>query len=177
MIISDEIFESFLCCKTKANLKCLGISDSDNPYTEWERKRCVDFRIQCVENLRTKYMASECAYNLSLSSQDLQDSQYHFLVDCTLQTPELHSNFHALERFSDGANEKLGHYIPIRFIPKLKITSNDKLLLAFDALVLADCFGKPSSIGKIIYGPDQKVAKVDLSRLTGTAKDFNTKIT
>ena len=176
MIISDEIFESFLFCKTKANLKYLGIIDSTNPYTEWERKRCVDFRMQCVENLRTKYIASECAYNLSLSSQGLQDSQYPFLVDCTLRTAELQSNFHALERFSESINEKHNPYIPIRFIPKSKTTPNDKLLLAFDAFVLTDCFGKPSPIGKIIYGPEQKVAKVDLGKFTAAAKDLIAKI-
>ena len=176
MIISDEIFELFLCCKTKAKLKILGNNNSPNPYTEWERKRCVEFRIQCIENLRTKYMASECAYNPLLSSQSLQDNQYRFLVDCTLRTAELQSNFHALERFSESINEKHNPYIPIRFIPKIKITPEDKLLLAFDALVLADYFGKPSPIGKIIYGTKQKVAKVDLSKLIETAKYLIAKI-
>ena len=176
MIISSEIFDAFLYCKIKANLKYLEISDSPSPYIEWERKHCVDFRMRCVENLQTKYDASECVYNMLLSPQVLKNSQYRFLVNCSLQTSELQANFHALERFSNCVDEKHNPYIPIRFIPKLKTTPNDKLLLAFDAFVLADCFGKPSPIGKIIYGPEQKVVKVDLSRLTETAKDLIAKI-
>jgi predicted RecB family nuclease len=176
MIISDEIFESFLYCKIKAHLKYLGISGSENYYAEWYRKFSDDFRKRCEDSLRDKYAECDFAYNMLLSPQVLKNSQYRLLVNCSLQTSELQSNFHALELFPDDVDEKYNPYIPIRFIPNLKTTQNDKLLLAFDALILADCFGKPSPFGKIIYSPEQKVAKVKLGGLTETTRDLLTTI-
>jgi len=53
-------------------------------------------------------------------------------------------------------------YIPVRFIPREKLTPDDKLLLAFDALVLSTIMRQAPPFGKIIHGSAYAVAKIPL---------------
>jgi hypothetical protein len=52
--------------------------------------------------------------------------------------------------------------MPVRLIPREKLTPQDKLVLAFDALVLAAATGHAPPVGKIIYGGAYAVANVKL---------------
>src|SRR6266566_1665424 len=56
-----------------------------------------------------------------------------------------------------------GYIIPIRCVPAEKITTHERLLLAFDALVLSQHFGKLPPFGKIIHGNKPIASKVTLS--------------
>ena len=51
-----------------------------------------------------------------------------------------------------------------------KLTRSDKLLLAFDALVLSEMLGRKVSLGKIIHGDNQATLKVNISALAGEVR-------
>jgi predicted RecB family nuclease len=55
--------------------------------------------------------------------------------------------------------------IPIRFIFTNKLTRDDKLLLAFDALVLTERIGREVNLGKIIHGDDHATCRVNTTAL------------
>src|SRR5262249_23307489 len=61
-------------------------------------------------------------------------------------------------------------FIPIRFVPGEKVTKQDKLLLAFDALVLWTVAGQAPLFGKIIHGCEQATAKVDVAGLMDSVR-------
>ena len=48
----------------------------------------------------------------------------------------------------------------IRFVPTNKLTRNDKLLLAFDALILSEVLGREVKVGRIIHGDSNTWMKV-----------------
>src|SRR5262245_17547042 len=52
-------------------------------------------------------------------------------------------------------------YMPIRCVPREKITTQGKLLVAFDALVIGTVTGQAPRFGKIIHGREQATAKVE----------------
>lgn len=56
-------------------------------------------------------------------------------------------------------------FIPIRFIFTNKLTRDDKLLLAFDALALAERLGSEVNLGKIIHGDDHATFRVKTATL------------
>ncbi len=70
----------------------------------------------------------------------------------TREAQELESNLHAIERIPSEGRGKPAQFIPIRFIWRNKLTKDDKLLLAFDAFVLAQAIGRDIPVGKIIHG-------------------------
>ncbi len=51
--------------------------------------------------------------------------------------PELESCVHAIERIPSAGRGKAAQFVPIRFIFRNKLTTDDKLLLAFDVFVLS----------------------------------------
>ncbi len=54
---------------------------------------------------------------------------------------------------------KPAQFVPIRFVFRNKLTQDDRLLLAFDALILSQLLGREVSLGKIIHGDDRGCAR------------------
>ena len=82
----------------------------------------------------------------------------------------LESRLHAVERVPSEGRGKPAQFIPIRFVFRNKLTKDDRLLLAFDALVLSQVLGREVSLGKIIHGDDHATLKVKTSALAGEVR-------
>ena len=82
----------------------------------------------------------------------------------------LESCLHAVERVPSEGRGKPAQFVPIRFIYRNKLTHDDRLLLAFDALVLSETLGREVSLGNIIHGDDHPTLKVKTSALTGEVR-------
>jgi predicted RecB family nuclease len=65
---------------------------------------------------------------------------------------------------------KPAQFVPIRFVFRNKLTRDDRLLLAFDALVLSQVLGREVSLGKIIHGDDHATLRVKTSALTSDVR-------
>jgi len=80
------------------------------------------------------------------------------------------SRLHAIERIPSEGRGKAAQFVPIRFIFRNKLTKDDKLLLAFDALVLSEVLGREVRLGKITHGDDHATLKVKTSALAGEVR-------
>lgn len=89
----------------------------------------------------------------------------------------MQSHLHALERLDSSGKTKHSSYVPVRFVPGEKLTKHDKLLLAFDALVVHAASGKMPSFGKIIHGSELRVAKVRVAELMKATRSVVRRIT
>jgi predicted RecB family nuclease len=87
------------------------------------------------------------------------------------------SPLHAVERIPSEGRGKAAQFIPIRFIFTNKLGKDDKLLLAFGALVLSQVLGREVSLGKIIHGDDHATLKVKTPALAGEVRTRLEKIT
>lgn len=175
MLITDEIFRAFLNCESKSYFRFLGEVGSQYEPIVWEKRRIDDFKQKCLVKLCSNFKGNECLLSVPFS-QILKLSKYRLVGDCVLQTQSLLSHLNALEHPNNPVKGKYGSFIPIRFFPNEKITKSDKLLLAFDALVLYTASGKLPQFGKIIHGNKQQVVKVDLVRLMEMTRAINSKI-
>jgi predicted RecB family nuclease len=75
----------------------------------------------------------------------------------------MQAHLHAVEWVAAPDKPHDSPYMPIRCVPREKITTQDKLLLAFDALVLWTVSDEAPRFGKIIHGRKQATAKVELA--------------
>jgi predicted RecB family nuclease len=82
----------------------------------------------------------------------------------------LESRLHAVERLPSEGRGNPAQFVPIRFVFRNKLTKDDRLLLAFDALVLSQMIGREVSLGKIIHGDDHVTLKVKTLALTAEAR-------
>lgn len=163
-LITEEIFQAFLKCKTKSHLKASGAVGPECEFADWQRRLLEDFKRKCCIQLRSNLREDECL-TATFPPEGLENSKYRLVIDCIVQAQEIQSHIHALERVPSPAKTKHNPYIPIRFVPSEKITQHDKLLIAFDALALFTASGKMPLFGKIIHGSEQKTVKVQLAGL------------
>jgi predicted RecB family nuclease len=80
--------------------------------------------------------------------------------------PSLVACLHAVERVPSAGRGKPTQFIPIRFVFTNKLTKDDRLLLAFDSLVLSEALGRDVAVGQIIHGDDHATLKAKTSALT-----------
>src|SRR5467141_1749617 len=141
MLITEDLFGAFADCKTKSFLKLIGTGADRSEFFGWQRCTLDDYKQRCSLRLQASCHGSDEYYIGSLSLEDLESTRYRVVIKCVLQAERVQSSIHALER-SASASRKLKLYIPIRFVPNEKIAKRDKLLLAFDALVISRALGE-----------------------------------
>jgi predicted RecB family nuclease len=129
-------------------------------------------------------------------TENLKAAKWRLAVDLVAQTPDsadspvhesppneethglgaprpeqlLESRLHAVERVPSEGRGKPTQFVPIRFVFRNKLTKDDRLLLAFDALVLSQVLGREVSLGKIIHGDHHATLKVKTSALAGEVR-------
>ena len=175
MLITDDIFHAFLQCETKAHLKLTGAVGDQRAFSEWERHLVEDYKRQCYRQWRADFGEAECLVGVALP-QDLDNSRCRLVMDCRVRTQEMQAHLHAVERVASPGKPNHSPYMPIRCVPREKITTQDKLLLAFDALVLWTVSGEAPRFGKIIHGRKQATAKVELAGWMDMAQTIVSKI-
>ena len=89
----------------------------------------------------------------------------------------MEAQVHAIERIPKAGRGRAALLIPIRFIANNKLSKDDKLLLAFDALVLSEALGCEIASGKIIHGDDHAAHKVNTAALAGQVRKLAEKAT
>jgi predicted RecB family nuclease len=176
MLITDDIFQAFLQCETKAHLKLTGAVGDQRAFSEWERHLVEDYKQQCYRQWRADCGEAACLVGVALP-QDLDNSRCRLAMDCTVRTQEMQAYLHAVERVASPSKPNDSPYMPIRCVPREKITRQDKLLLAFDALAIGTVSGQVPRFGKLIHGSEQAAAKVDLAGLMDMAQTIVSKIT
>ena len=174
MPVTEKTFEDFVNCKTKAHLNFLEASSAHYEFSEWQNKVFEDYAQKCRAKLCFSLNHDNYISNVSFTHNISVNHQLIF--NCFLETKEVQANIQALERL-EGSSSKSSSFVPIRFVPREKLNNNDKLLLAYDALVLSSISGNmPPQFGRIIHGAEQKIVKVGLSGLVKTAKSIIKKI-
>jgi len=149
--ITQEVFEAFLECPTKAYLKARSADSSDPALAEWQQRSRCEFRKNGWVRFRSIVPAAQL-YEGSPPLHTLKQRSYRLILNCNLTSQELQGSLDGLElapRATDGPH---GVYVPFRFVSNEKVSTNDKLLLAFDAYLLSHAGSKTPRVGKLIHG-------------------------
>lgn len=86
------------------------------------------------------------------------------------------SRLHAVERIPAKGPGKPAQFVPIRFVFKNKLDKYDKLLLAFDALVLSETVRRRVCLGKMIHGNSHSMLRVKIVALASEVRKHIEKI-
>lgn len=165
MKITSSIFDAGLKCLTKCFFRSLGEAATGNVYAEWVRTKSTSYHREGIKRIMAPAAHGECIRGLS-GTGNLKTAEWHFAVDFVASSKNLESNIHVLERIPSEWRGRSAQFIPIRFTFFNKLTRDDKLLLAFDALVLSEMLGLEVSLGRIIHGDNYCTLKVKPSALT-----------
>jgi predicted RecB family nuclease len=164
MRITQENFEDFLKCPRKSHLVSEGAVGPESEIQGWRKRSREDYKEAASAHLRSSLEANEWYVGTPPLAR-LKERLYRLILDYAVAEPEVHARLQGLELDRSRSRAGIDSYIPVRFLPKEKVTAFDRLLLAFDAFALSRTTGKLSSVGKIVHGCRYSSTKVALVKL------------
>lgn len=164
MNITSCLFEAYLKCPTKCFLRSRREAGAGNAYADWVLTQTDSYRNDQIKELTT-IAARDGRIITTPLTENPKVAEWGYAFDFVGRAQNLESHIHIVERTPLEASGKPVQFIPIRFIYTNRINRDDKLLLAFDALVLSEVLGREVGLGRIIHGDDHVTLKVKISAL------------
>jgi predicted RecB family nuclease len=156
----------------KCWLRAVGKASTGNTYAEWVKTQSESYRAS--ETARLVAVLSNCEVATSPELEYLKSAKWQLAMNVSLLTQmnswAVESCLHAIERVPSEGRGKPAQFVPIHFVFRNKLTPDDRLLLAFDALVLSQVLGREVTLGKIIHGDHHATLKVKTSALAGEVR-------
>ena len=150
MLISNDIFAAFLKCETQAHLYSTSHIGAHSEFTDWREHLQKEFSKRSRERLSVNVPAEKWMVGTP-PLLTLKERRYRVIIDYEAAAGNIRSHIHALIQIA-GRSKTNYPYSPIRFVTHEKVTTIDKLLLAFDALALSESWHETPKVGKIMYG-------------------------
>jgi predicted RecB family nuclease len=168
-MVTNDIFVSFLHCNRKAFLRAAGTprhpTDIETVLLDLEQA----YRRQALQELLAPYPAQDVSHDPPCLEEALK-SPTQVIVNATASADGLSSMIHAAERMKGVDQPSAPVFAPVLFILNETVSHADKMLLAFNALVLSSVQGVLPSIGKIVHGSTYKVLKCKIEPLVGEVR-------
>jgi predicted RecB family nuclease len=175
MTVTSTLFEAFLKCSMKCYLRSTGQVGAGNAYAEWVRTQNDAYQSKTAKQVIEAVADTEGSV-ASPVAKDLKTSAWRLAVDLHVQAGTIESRIHAVARLPPQGRCQPAQFIPIRFTFFNKLTKDDPLLVAFDALVLSELLGHDVSLGKIIHGDNHASLRVKIPSLLPKARKISEKI-
>lgn len=152
----------------------MGEVATGSDYKTWAVARTESY---CREGIK-KLTA---AHPLVLSDDPLETGRWknvswHFALNQIVRAQDCEASLHVVQRIPPEGKKSSFRLVPMRFLPSNKLSSSDKMMAAFDALVLSKSLGIKASMAKIIHGNKWSVFTVrvnTLSRMTFDLRQYS----
>jgi predicted RecB family nuclease len=168
-IITEEIFGAYLKCKYKAYLKLQGTVGEASEYQRLLTRIDVDYRKAAGRQLLRIQGNAAIAENPLPLPEMIQNGK-ELILNASLNSDEASCHLDALFLTSKMEAAAPPAYSPVLFTPHERMTADDRLRLAFAALVLSRVQGTEPESGRIIYGPNFNASRVALPKLVAMVR-------
>jgi predicted RecB family nuclease len=173
--VTDGTFAAFLHCETKAFLFNEGAAGTRSDVNSWELRRARAFKASATDWLRST--VSEKEYFVGMPpARILEQGLYQIILDPLMETSEVRSQPDALWLMPSGLEGSGVLYSPVRFIRHEKLSTIDKMMLAFDAIAIVCVTGRMPRSGKLIHGSQFATVTVPLAKLVESTQLCLTKV-
>ena len=165
MTITQAIFAAFTQCRTKSHLSSHSASEAQNAPGQARQQWDQLYQRNSSSRLRARVLDGQL-YVGTPAVEAIQQQQYRVILDCMLQASDLRAHVHGLELVRSPRSKGRSAYVPIRCVSTERISTADKLLLTFDALVFSQTCGiTPPRLGKLIHGREHTTTTLPLAPL------------
>src|SRR5215472_16821400 len=159
MIVSSQLFKSYLECPTKCWLHSHAEPATGNVYQEWTHAQNEAYFRDGLKLILPTVPESDRVASPPVPTK-LKDVTWRLAVDALWRTKDLESRLQAVERVPAKGGSKRVQLIPYSFEFANKVTREHKLRLAFDSLLLSEAIGREVALGMIIHGDSHAILRV-----------------
>lgn len=169
MPITSHLFEAYLKCPTKCFLRSLGETSTGNECADFDRAQQASYQTEGIKRLTQTLATNACVAGDSIALTGKR-AKWRVAIGPVARAGDLESAIEAIEQFPEESQGKQGQLIPIRFIRTNTLTKDDRMLVAFDALVLSEMLGCANKFAKIIHGDESATLKVKAGSLASEVR-------
>jgi len=167
--ITRDILESFLACKTEANLKLHGQRGLKSEYDTLSAEMRAELRDRAFEKLVPRLKPEDVMRGVK-TSEAVLGSGAAIILDVTIEFGDLSLCCDALKRVNGDSRLGKFHYAPLLVYEGKRIRSHYKRALEIFRLALGEVQGRCPECGFIVHEEDLKIRRVRLSPGHGDAK-------
>jgi predicted RecB family nuclease len=168
--LTDDIFAAFQKCRYKAYLKLRGACGEKSEYEQLQTRVAADYRFAAQNDLLRMRGQAVVVQNPAYLPDAIR-SGVPLILNATVNDANQTCHLDGLEKAGVNRAAAGGTYIPILFTPHVRVTTEDRLRLAFGASVLARVQGAQPDSGRIVHGQQFKPSRVSLPTLLGMAHE------
>lgn len=165
MEITSEVFGAYLKCPTKCWLRFSGEPFSGSTYSQWVKTQSESYCADKLTQLAETTPKGELAASPFIA--DILAATWRYATEITVRVETnactLKSELHALERPPATTKAEQAGIVPLRFVFTNKLSKDESMLLAFDALILSKSLRQEIKAGKIIHGDHGDTTRVNIS--------------
>ncbi len=176
VIVSSQIFESYLACPTKCWLRSRPEPATGNLYAEWVRAEKETYFKKGLKYLRATFPEGSHVIAPALP-KNFRDLTWRLATDVRWRATDLECCLQAIERVPSERRGTPALFIPYRFEFANKLTKEHKLQLAFDAFLLSEVLGRKVTLGKIVHGDGHAILKVKVSTFASEVRKLIKSVT
>src|ERR1700693_2449213 len=162
MAITTDLVAAFLKCPTKCFLRAHAEVETGNAYADWVRTKDGLFRSEGIKRLVAGVAPDKCVSGITATEAG-RSARWQLALDFISRSEGLQCSCSAVERIPSAGGGQAVQVVPIHFVFSNKLTRHDRLLLAFDALVISKALGREVTLGRIVHGDDHVTLKVNPS--------------
>jgi len=159
MRISNDFFVDYLLCKYKVFLKLEKRTGEFSDYLKFKDEVEEAHRYKAAAALLAKHNLDSCKEFQGIGNLS---KGYPLISAVSVKWEDLHAHIDAIEGATGKSALNTFSYIPILFHPWNKVTSKEKVLLAFTGHVLEQVQRKEVLYGKVVHGEQCRISKVNL---------------
>lgn len=174
MTITSQLLEAYVKCPTKCWLRHAGENATGNTYATWVQAKTKACRVEGIKRLVAE--VPDAARVTASLTKNLKTATWTIAADLQARSLNLEARIAIVERVPSAGRGKAAQFIPIHFAWANKVHRDEKLLVAFDALVLSEMVGRDVPVGKILHGDAHVVQRVKTSGLVSEVRTLIEKI-
>lgn len=164
VVVTSSLLEAFLACHTKCYLLSKGETAAGGDYTSWGTTQTESYCGEGKHKLTAEYPHE--LYSGTLESGRWKNAPWHFALDKIVKTEDWEASLQLVQRVPLNGTNSSAQLVPIRFLPVNKLSNSDKMVAAFEALVLAKSLGVKIGVAKIVHGEKFSVFTVKANMLS-----------
>jgi predicted RecB family nuclease len=162
-LVTSRLFESYLACPTKCYLQFIGEPAVENDFATWRDKHRKSYCLDGFRHLKIDH--SQTIDGGEPDAGHWARARWDFAFNQIVRAQHYEAHIHAVQRVRVGGPVATCRFIPIHFVPQNKLSRSDKLLAAFEALVLAKAVGSTVGTAKIVHGDQLNTFRVKADQL------------
>jgi predicted RecB family nuclease len=170
-VITSRLFEDYLKCPTKCFLEVQGGAESTDSYADWLRRQNDAYREIYFTKMMTELSPEILSAGVS-GPAHLKTATPQLARNLTVRSHNLESNVQAVELLPPVRRRAPAQFVPVRHVVANKVATDDRLVLAFDALILSEHLGQTATYGKLIHGAGCLSLKVRLPNLISRVRSL-----